>query len=492
MRDYLQTAEEAARLAGQVLRSWASKFTVREKSRSNLVTEADTAAQQTIYEFLRKRYPNHSFLGEEGLADHNGQSPYCWVIDPLDGTTNYVHGFPYYAVSIGLQHDGRLIAGAVYNPVSEEMFLAADGHGAWLNRQPLRCSQVRTLSEAFVIASLPVATAPDDPAVKRFLRVLGHAQTVQRTGSAALNLAFLAAGRIDGFWSTSLKPWDMAAGVLLVQEAGGRISRIDGESFQLEQSDLLATNGTDVHAQLSQTACLNWEFRRFRRVGLRSRVERRLQVFPSLRRHPLPMIAPRHRRQSFATRLQWRLCRWSLCGVLLMVASESGHAQETSAPKPASVSPPVEGAAVRRTASDPATPQTGAPSASSPSNTAAKSGLDRVPREKRYFQNANGELVAVPFDATVEDFIEFLRRKLNEPTEQAPLVSVSSIEMEGDRNGRRGDAASPIDGRRRWDKPGGGLSARPFGSRDPRGDRALQRPDSVWRKGSGTGISLVV
>jgi len=252
MRDFLRTAEEAARLAGQVLRSWSSKFTVREKSRANLVTEADTAAQQAIHDFIRKRYPQHSFLGEEGLEIHSAHSPYRWVIDPLDGTTNYVHGFPYYAVSIGLQQDGRLIAGAVYNPVADEMFLAMEGEGATLNLQPLRCSAVNQLSESLVIASLPVATQRDDPAVQRFLRVLGHAQTVQRTGSAALNLASVAAGRIEGFWSTSLKPWDMAAGVLIVQEAGGRVSRVDGKPFQLEVPDLLATNGTAVHGELSQ------------------------------------------------------------------------------------------------------------------------------------------------------------------------------------------------------------------------------------------------
>lgn len=252
MLDFLQTAEEAARLGGQVLRTWATKFTVREKSRSNLVTEADTASQQAIHDFLRKRYPQHSFLGEEGLVDHGGQSTFRWIIDPLDGTTNYVHGFPYYAVSIGLESQGRMVAGAIYNPVTEEMFLAAEGSGAWLNRKPLRCSLVPALSEAMVIASLPVATSPEDAAVHRFLKVLGRAQTVQRTGSAALNLAYLAAGRIDGFWSTSLHPWDMAAGVLLVQEAGGRITQIDGGPFRLETPNLLATNGTAVHGELSQ------------------------------------------------------------------------------------------------------------------------------------------------------------------------------------------------------------------------------------------------
>lgn len=252
MPDFLQAAEEAARLGGQVLRSWASRFTVREKSRANLVTEADTASQQAIHDFLRKRFPQHGFLGEEGLEIHAAQSPYRWVIDPLDGTTNYVHGFPYYAVSIALQENGRLIAGAVFNPVTDEMFLAQDGAGAWLNRQPLRCSDVPQLAEALVIASLPVATQPQDPSVQRFLRVLGKAQTVQRTGSAALNLAYVAAGRIDGFWSTSLKPWDMAAGVLIVQEAGGRVTQTGGHPFDLNVPDLLATNGTEVHSELSQ------------------------------------------------------------------------------------------------------------------------------------------------------------------------------------------------------------------------------------------------
>jgi myo-inositol-1(or 4)-monophosphatase len=252
MWDLLQTAEEAARLGGQVLRSWANRFSVREKSRANLVTEADTAAQKAIHDFIRKRFPRHSFLGEEGLEEHGDHGEFRWVIDPLDGTTNYVHGFPYYAVSIGLQERERLIVGAVYNPATEEMFLAQAGHGATLNRKPLRCSAVSRLSEALVIASLPVATQPNDPAVQRFLRVLGQAQTVQRTGSAALNLAHLAAGRLDGFWSTSLKPWDMAAGVLMVQEAGGRVTQVNGRPFLLDEPDLLATNGTQVHEELSQ------------------------------------------------------------------------------------------------------------------------------------------------------------------------------------------------------------------------------------------------
>jgi len=251
MREFMQAAEEAARIGGQVLRHWASKFTVREKSRANLVTEADDASQQAIHDFLSRRYPQHGFLGEEGL-EAGSQSAYRWVIDPLDGTTNYVHGFPYYAVSIGLEQEGELVAAAVYNPITEEMFLAAAGQGAWLNRQPLKCSTIERLPEAMLIGSLPVASDPNDIAIQRFVRMIGQAQTVQRTGSAALNLAYLAAGRIDGFWSTSLKPWDMAAGVLLVREAGGRITQLEGGPFRLMEPDLLASNGTALHEALSQ------------------------------------------------------------------------------------------------------------------------------------------------------------------------------------------------------------------------------------------------
>ncbi len=255
MREFLQAAEDAARQAGQILRSWSSRFTVREKSRSNLVTEADFAAQKAIAELLGSRFPQHGLLGEEDLGHDLPEAEYRWIIDPLDGTTNYVHGFPYYAVSIGLEHQGELIAGVVFDPVRDELFMAAKGQGATLNRRRLKCSDVASLDQALVIASLPVATATSDIAVRRFLDVLPHAQSVQRTGSAAMNLAYLAAGRLDGFWSTSLKPWDMAAGVLLVTEAGGRITQVNGDLFQLARPDLLASNGSGIHSEISKLLC---------------------------------------------------------------------------------------------------------------------------------------------------------------------------------------------------------------------------------------------
>jgi len=250
--EYRVAAEEAARAAGAVLEDWASRFTVSEKGPADLVTEADVAAQRAIHELLHGRYPTHGFLGEEGLAATGSDPDFRWIIDPLDGTTNYVHRFPYYAVSIALEVRGELRAGVIYDPSKGELFAAEQGGGAWLNGQRLRTSRFAQLRQAMVIASFPPGVKADSLPIRRFLHVLGLAQTVHRSGSAALNLAYVAAGRLDGYWSTSLKPWDMAAGVLLVREAGGRDSRMDGSPLVLEVPDLLATNGTPLHDELSQ------------------------------------------------------------------------------------------------------------------------------------------------------------------------------------------------------------------------------------------------
>ena len=250
--EFLAIAEEAAREAGRILLDWAGRFSVREKSPANLVTEADFASQEAIHRRLHERFPEHGFLGEEGLQTAATDSDFRWVVDPLDGTQNYVHGFPYYAVSIGLEYQRRLVVGVVYDPNRNEMFSAASGRGATLNGARLQTTRVDELKQAMLVASLPVAPRGDDPAVARFLRVMPHAQTVQRTGSAALNLAYVASGRIEGFWSSSLMPWDMAAGALLVREAGGRVTRMDGSEFDIETPDLLASNGAEIHAQLQR------------------------------------------------------------------------------------------------------------------------------------------------------------------------------------------------------------------------------------------------
>ncbi len=246
LTELLETARHAARMAGEILESWAEKFTAREKSPANLVTEADLASEWAIYEFIHGRYPEHHFLGEEGLCQDEGRSRYRWIIDPLDGTSNYVHRFPYYAVSIGLEHDGTLIVGAIYDPNRDEMFSAAKGRGATLNGVPIAPSTTEDLSQAMCMASLPIKAGRSSPAVECFLRVLDRAQTVQRTGSAALNLCCVASGRIDAFWSTSLKPWDQAAGALIVMEAGGTVTKTDGTPFSVYDPDLLACNGVSL------------------------------------------------------------------------------------------------------------------------------------------------------------------------------------------------------------------------------------------------------
>ena len=250
--DVLTTAEEAARLAGDVLTQWVEKFTVSEKSPANLVTEADFASQEVISKLIQERFPDHHLLGEEGLSYSESNSPYRWVIDPLDGTSNYVHRFPYYAVSIAIECQRELLVGVIFDPNRDELFSAVCGKGATLNGNPITTTKIGQLRQAMGVASLPVGAEPDDPAVDRFLRALRHLQTVHRTGSAALNLAYVACGRIEAFWSSSLRPWDMAAGTLIVREAGGRVSKMSGEPLDIEIADLLATNGSALHDPLQQ------------------------------------------------------------------------------------------------------------------------------------------------------------------------------------------------------------------------------------------------
>lgn len=250
--EFMTIAVYAARAAGTVLQDWSQRFSVREKSPANLVTEADFASQECIHGIIHEAFPTHAFLGEEGLSESHGHDEFRWIIDPLDGTSNYVHRFPYYAVSIALQDGAGLRLGVIFDPNRDELFAAERDRGACLNGEAIAPTQTAELSQAMAVASLPVAARRGDPAVRRFLNVLGQAQTVQRTGSAALNLAYVACGRIDAFWSSSLKPWDMAAGAVLVAEAGGRITQLDGSAFDVDVPSLLATNGQGLHAHLEE------------------------------------------------------------------------------------------------------------------------------------------------------------------------------------------------------------------------------------------------
>ena len=250
--EFLKTAQDAARIGGRVLQDWARKFTVTEKSPANLVTEADYASQEAIYEEIIKNYPDHSFLGEEALAISSDESAYRWIIDPLDGTSNYVHHFPYYAVSIALEFAGELLVAVIFDPNRDELFSAVRGQGATLNGTRIQTTNVDHLNQAMVVASLPIGASREHPAVEQFLRVMPHVQTVQRTGSAALNLSYVAAGRIDAFWSLSLHPWDVAAGALLVAEAGGKVTKQNGNPLDIEVPDILSSNGTAIHERLQE------------------------------------------------------------------------------------------------------------------------------------------------------------------------------------------------------------------------------------------------
>ncbi|MFH5804084.1 inositol monophosphatase family protein [Alienimonas sp. DA493] len=242
-----RTAAVAAHAAGEVLQGYRGRFEVEEKGPQDLVTDADHAAQDAVVKAIADAFPSHDLYGEEGLREERG-GEYRWTIDPLDGTGNYVHGFPFYAVSIGVERltdDGPVPAvGAVYDPSREEMFLAALPEGeeseATLNGRPMRTSGCTDLPRAFLMSSIPRNCPADAPEVRRFTHMLNRCETVQRSGSAALNLAYVACGRVDGYWSTSLKPWDQAAGAVLVEAAGGAMRTVDGGRFRISEADLLA------------------------------------------------------------------------------------------------------------------------------------------------------------------------------------------------------------------------------------------------------------
>ncbi len=235
----MQTCEIAARAAGQVLRDKVGKVTAREKNRADLVTEADTLAQETVFSILRKAFPEHEFLGEEtpGASAHSYRSDpnsLCWIVDPLDGTTNFVHQVPFFCVSIALAQGEDLLCGVVYNPITEEFFSAEKGQGAFLNGERIRVSEVEDASQSLVAVGFPTETHAETPDLVAFLKAVPIAQAIRRTGSTALNLAYVAAGRFDAMWGFSANAWDVAAGILLIREAGGTVLGPDGKPFSLK------------------------------------------------------------------------------------------------------------------------------------------------------------------------------------------------------------------------------------------------------------------
>ena len=247
--DYLTACEQAARAGGEVLLNWIGRFTVREKGPSDLVTEADLASQEAIRGMLMVDFPEHAFVSEEGHDALDPASEYCWVVDPLDGTTNYAHKLPHYAVSVALLQRGQPIVGAVVDPIHDECFTCARGGGAFLNGQPIRTSNVEQLSGALATASFAAHVERGAREIDQFVAAVLGCQAVRRTGSAALNLCYLAAGRIDTFWARSTHIWDIAAGVLLVTEAGGVVTGLEGQPLDLSVPHPVAAANATLHRQ---------------------------------------------------------------------------------------------------------------------------------------------------------------------------------------------------------------------------------------------------
>lgn len=250
--EFAHLAEGIARQAGGLLRGFYEKGVATEyKGDVDLVTEADRASEQLIGERLHAMFPDHGVFGEEGTRDRlDGE--YRWYIDPLDGTTNFAHGFPAFCVSMGLEHrtpglapeeDGEMVAGVIYDPLRNEMFSAERGRGAWLNGRRIHVSKTKILAEALTATGFPSQKRHSSPNIHFYQQITLRSHGVRRAGSAALDLAYVACGRLDGFWEFNLNPWDTSAGVLLVEEAGGTISHFEGGKFTLDSREVLATNG---------------------------------------------------------------------------------------------------------------------------------------------------------------------------------------------------------------------------------------------------------
>ena len=248
----IELAIRAAREAGAILQDYAARgFQIENKGRINLVTEADLASERHITQLIGSHFPSHRILAEEGGASgHPGEDNYVWIIDPLDGTTNYSHGFPCYAVSIGIELYGEAVAGVIYDPTRDELFAAERGAGATLNGNKIRVSAVDHLERALVVSGFPydVRERMEEylPAWREFLK---HTQGVRRLGAAAIDMCCVASGRMDGFWENGLNPWDTAAGWVIIEEAGGRVTKLDGSPFDNYSASLLCTNGA-IHDQM--------------------------------------------------------------------------------------------------------------------------------------------------------------------------------------------------------------------------------------------------
>ena len=250
LNSFLSIARETARKAGELLKEQAHGLrTISFKGQIDLVTEMDRRSERLIVESLLTNFPHHAILAEEGTRIEN-DSGLLWIIDPLDGTTNYAHGYPNFAVSIGLEHKGSVILGVVYDPNRDEMFSAIRDHGAYLNSRQIVVSKTDLLIQSLLATGFPYDRADSaDNNLDHFNTLIMLCQEVRRAGSAALDLCSVAVGRLDGFWELKLKPWDVAAGGLIVREAGGMVTGLAGESFRFDNAAIVASNGL-IHRQM--------------------------------------------------------------------------------------------------------------------------------------------------------------------------------------------------------------------------------------------------
>jgi myo-inositol-1(or 4)-monophosphatase len=252
MSQYLQELEPIAREAGALLMSYFDRqIKIEYKGDVDLVTAADRASEKLIVERLQTRWPEHGIVGEEGTRSDVG-ADYRWLVDPLDGTTNFAHGYPVFCVSLAVEYQGQRIAGVVYDPTRDEMFAAKKGSGAQLNGEPIRVSSTPRLSECLVATGFPSHKRHKNPNIYFYHQLTLRSHGVRRAGSAALDLCNVASGRFDGFWEFNLNPWDTAAGVLIVEEAGGRVTDFSGGPFQIASRETVASNGLVHEALLAE------------------------------------------------------------------------------------------------------------------------------------------------------------------------------------------------------------------------------------------------
>jgi len=253
MKGAVEVAIEAALASGKIQRERSKKIgKISQKGRHDLVTEVDYLCEQEIIRIIKSKFPDHDFLAEESGATQGSSSPSKWIIDPLDGTINYAHGFPCYCTSIGLEHEGEVIVGVVYAPCMDELFVAEKGRGATLNFEPISVSTITELKDSLLVTGFtPEVVHSDDDNIGHFRNFMKASQAVRRPGSAAIDICYTAMGRFEGFWEYKLHAWDVAAGFLIIIEAGGRATRLDGNPLSIYDRQILASNGL-VHDEMVQ------------------------------------------------------------------------------------------------------------------------------------------------------------------------------------------------------------------------------------------------